>query len=65
MAGRPISTTHEAHSSVRIQAICSAMGHAAGVAAALAANRGIMPRALDVADVQAQIVAQGGIVDAG
>ncbi|MGD8240705.1 MAG: FAD-dependent oxidoreductase, partial [Armatimonadota bacterium] len=38
VAGRPISTTHEAHSSVRIQAICSGTGHAAGIAAALAAK---------------------------
>jgi len=65
VAGRPISTTHEAHSSVRIQPICSSMGHAAGIAAALAAKSNAVPRALDVADVQSEIVAQRGILDAG
>lgn len=65
VAGRPISTTHEAHSSVRIQAICSGMGHAAGIAAALAAKGNTVPRALDVKDVQSEIVAQGAILDAG
>ena len=65
VAGRPISTTHEAHSSVRIQAICSGMGHAAGIAAALAARGSTVPRALDVNVIQSEIVAQGGILDAG
>ncbi len=35
VAGRPISSTHVAHSAIRVMPICSAIGHAAGVAAAL------------------------------
>ncbi|MHA1340708.1 MAG: FAD-dependent oxidoreductase [Promethearchaeota archaeon] len=35
IAGRPISATHRAHSAIRVMPICSAIGHAAGIAAAL------------------------------
>ena len=44
VAGRPISATHEAHASARIQVVCFATGQAAGVAAALALQRNIQPR---------------------
>jgi len=39
------------------------MGHAAGIAAALAAKGDTVPRALDVKDVQSEILAQGGILE--
>ncbi|MBQ2676148.1 MAG: FAD-dependent oxidoreductase [Clostridia bacterium] len=39
VAGRPISSTHEAHSAFRIMPICTCMGEAAGVAAALAVKK--------------------------
>ncbi|GAB4324683.1 MAG: FAD-dependent oxidoreductase [Promethearchaeota archaeon] len=35
VAGRPISTTHVAHSATRVMPTCATLGHAAGVAAAL------------------------------
>lgn len=43
VAGRCISSTHEAHSSLRIQPTCYALGQAAGTAAALAVRKGILP----------------------
>lgn len=36
VAGRPISSTHEAHSSIRVMPHCMNIGEAAGIAAALA-----------------------------
>lgn len=47
VAGRPISSTHEAHSSLRVMPICTAMGEAAGTAAALSIKNNIMPDILD------------------
>ncbi|MFD2327948.1 FAD-dependent oxidoreductase [Cohnella sp. GCM10020058] len=41
VAGRSISATHVAMSSMRVQATCYALGQAAGVAASIAADRGI------------------------
>ena len=35
IAGRPISSSHEAHSAVRVMPICANMGEAAGIAAAV------------------------------
>src|SRR5918998_4105516 len=46
VAGRCISGTHEAHSSYRVTPIAMATGHAAGVCAALAAQRGIPPHSV-------------------
>jgi hypothetical protein len=63
VAGRPISTTHEAHSSVRVQPTCYAMGQAAGIAAAMAAAGGMEPRAVDAQAVRVEIRSQGGILD--
>ena len=59
VAGRCMSGTHEAHSSYRVMPIVMATGQAAGVCAALAARRGLTPRAVPVADVQAALIAQG------
>ncbi|MCL1909490.1 MAG: FAD-dependent oxidoreductase [Kiritimatiellaeota bacterium] len=52
LAGRIISGTHKAHSNFRVMPICANIGQAAGIAAALAAKRGIEPRAVPVADIQ-------------
>ena len=59
LAGRNISGTHKAHSNYRVMPICANMGQAAGIAAALAASRGIEPRAVPVADIQAELRKQG------
>ncbi|MBQ8953121.1 MAG: FAD-dependent oxidoreductase [Clostridia bacterium] len=55
LAGRNISGTHMAHSNYRVMPMCVAMGEAAGVAAALAALRGIDPKDVPAAAIQAVI----------
>jgi len=59
VAGRCISGSHQAHSSYRVMPIVMATGQAAGVCAALAAKRGLTPRAVPVADLQETLMAQG------
>lgn len=51
-AGRCISSTHEAHSSLRIQATCYAMGQAAGTAAAIAVKTDTLPKDIQVKSLQ-------------
>lgn len=63
IAGRPISTTHEAHSATRIQAVASATGQAAGVAAALALRDGLRPREVDTELLRETLRGQGALVD--
>jgi glycine/D-amino acid oxidase-like deaminating enzyme len=46
MAGRNISATHVAFTSTRVMGTCSAMGQAAGTAAALCVRHGLDPREL-------------------
>ena len=58
-AGRIISGTHKAHSNFRVMPICANIGQAAGTAAAMAAARGVEPRDLPVADIQASLQKQG------
>ena len=52
MAGRAISTNHDADGYTRNQPACMVTGQAAGVAAALSARLGTPPRDLDVAAIQ-------------
>ncbi|MEW6167817.1 MAG: FAD-dependent oxidoreductase [Pseudomonadota bacterium] len=59
VAGRAISGTHEAHSSYRVMPISMATGQAAGVCAALAAQRRVTPQRVDSRDVQAELRRQG------
>jgi hypothetical protein len=59
VAGRCLSGTHEAHSSYRVMPIVMATGQAAGVCAALAAKRDSSPRAVPVAEMQAELRRQG------
>jgi ribulose 1,5-bisphosphate synthetase/thiazole synthase len=51
-AGRCISATHVAMAAGKSMGNCMATGHAAGLAAALSAGKGIMPRELKVAEIQ-------------
>jgi hypothetical protein len=62
VAGRPISTTHRAHGSTRVPGTSLATGHAAGVAAAIAARDLVAPRHVDIARLQSMLVNQGAIL---
>lgn len=59
VAGRCISATHVGAACGKSMGNCLATGHAAGVAAAMSAARGIMPRELKVAEIQAKLRADG------
>jgi hypothetical protein len=62
VAGRCLSATHEAHAAVRSMGQCMAMGQATGTAAALALDRKGDVRNLDIAQLQAVLVADGVIL---
>jgi len=58
-AGRCISCAPDIIDRVRLFPVCFVTGHAAGVAAALAAKRGVSPREVDVLDIRRQLLAEG------
>ncbi|WP_082512605.1 FAD-dependent oxidoreductase [Afipia sp. Root123D2] len=60
VAGRCSSASHDAHASMRIAAVCMAMGEAAGVAAAQAGAGDI--RKIDIGGLRRQLEKQGAIV---
>ena len=62
VAGRCLAATREAVGSARMGAQCMAYGHAAGVAAALAAARRVTPRALDASNLRRALLDQHAIV---
>ncbi|HRP04032.1 MAG TPA: FAD-dependent oxidoreductase, partial [Opitutaceae bacterium] len=59
VAGRCISTTHEAMGAIRVMATCMAMGEAAGRAASQAIRTGVTPDQIDVKKLQADLLARG------
>lgn len=59
LAGRNISGTHMAHANFRVMPICANMGQAAGIAAALAAKDHVLPRYVDVSQIQEILRANG------
>ena len=59
LAGRNISGTHKAHSSFRVMPICVNIGQGAGVAAAVAVRDGVIPRVVDIVEVQKLLQQQG------
>ncbi len=63
VAGRCISTTHEAMSAIRVMAPCMAMGEAAGRAAKLAIRAGVLPSQLDVAELRAELIVKGAFLN--
>ena len=58
-AGRHISCDANSHGFMREIPQCWLTGHAAGVGAAVAANRGVQPREVDVSEVKAILREQG------
>lgn len=63
VAGRCISTTHEALATTRLTPSCMATGQAAGTAAALAVKRGESPGSLDTGVLQTALRAGGALLD--
>jgi hypothetical protein len=59
VAGRCISTTHEALASTRLTPTVMTMGQAAGTAAALAVRTGATPRTLDTDALRERLIADG------
>jgi len=59
IAGRCVSSTHEAQAAIRVIPIVVAIGQAAGTAAALAAKLNVTPRELDVLLLQKTLREQG------
>lgn len=62
IAGRSLSSTHEAHSSLRVMPIVFAVGQAAGTAAALSIETGRPPRKLDYRLLQKELLKQGAFL---
>ena len=63
VAGRCISTTHEAMSAIRVMAPCMAMGEAAGRAAKMAVREGIKPSQVDVNKLRAELLEKGAYLN--
>ncbi len=59
VAGRCASSTHEGHSSVRVQTHCMVMGQGVGTCAAMALASGVEPADVPVADLQQHLRADG------
>lgn len=62
VAGRCIGTTHEAQASVRIMPICSCLGEAAGIAAAIAKEDGVTVGDADAQKIRARLREVGAFV---
>jgi hypothetical protein len=63
VAGRCISTTHEALASTRLTPTVMTLGQAAGTAAALAIEQHVQPRAVDTRVLRERLVAAGVDLD--
>ena len=59
VAGRCASSTHEGHSSCRVQSHCIVMGQGVGTAAALALDAGADMADVDIAKLQRTLKADG------
>jgi hypothetical protein len=62
VAGRCLGATHEAQAAVRIMPICSSMGEAAGMAAAIAKEDGVKIADIDTDKLRARLLAVGAFV---
>jgi len=62
LACRAVSMTYDAHMEFRMQNDMQRIGEVAGIAAAMASNKGIYPRDIDVKELQA-ILKESGILD--
>lgn len=62
IAGRPISATHTAFSSVRINSTCMALGEAAGMAAEMAIRSG-STRKINIKELQQKLIKAGAVIN--
>ncbi len=62
VAGRCISTTHEAQASIRIMPICATLGQAAGTAAAVAHKSGESAHSVDTNKLRETLIKNGAIL---
>lgn len=62
LAGRNMSATHEALASSRVQSHCMAMGQAAGIAAAMASEKKVLTREINMTELQNNLRSQNAIV---
>ena len=62
-AGRDISSTFEAHASLRLSPCCMATGQAAGTAAANAVEKGVLPTDVDVLELRESLRKDGAVID--
>jgi len=63
VAGRCISTTHEAMSAIRVMAPCMAMGEAAGRAAKMAVRDGVAPARVNVGKLRGELKEAGAYLN--
>ncbi|MFB9071617.1 FAD-dependent oxidoreductase [Citricoccus parietis] len=63
VGGRGASMTHGGHSAARVSGPCFAMGHAAGVAAAIALEDGVSAASVDIAKLQSRLAEQEAILE--
>ena len=62
VAGRPICSTHEAHSSIRIMPITTCLGEAAGTACALALDKDCAMKDVPISLLQDRLTGYGALV---
>ncbi len=62
VAGRSISTTHEAMSAIRVMSSCMAMGEAAGRAAKIAVRDGMFPSCINVEKLREELLSKGAFL---
>jgi len=62
VAGRCISTTHEAMAAIRVMSTCMAMGEAAGRAAKMAVKEGMSPGNIDARRLREELIAHGAFL---
>ena len=59
VAGRCSSMNHEAMAGTRVMSTCMALGEAAGTAARIALEDGVLPSAVDVSKLQKELLENG------
>jgi len=62
VAGRCVSATHEALGAIRVMPFCFGMGEAAGTAAALSLQDGVIPKKVDTKKLQKVLAEQGAYI---